>query len=188
MSDHPPKRGRFYKRPKVHAGFLKAWRANGLDRRVMNRVKAIFKTPGSALLSLLALIQKCSSHDCRNEAKYIVGLSSADPYLTVQGVGPLNWGDFNVPKRQQGAIGVLKSHFVCRCGSGRHANHACWTLPWRYSFVLRHLRICLQENTNKGCFPNQYTRKLAPASGNLHTCQTLCLHVEMSCFLCRLWT
>lgn len=46
MSDHPPKRGRFYKRPKVHAGFLKAWRANGLDRRVMNRIKAIFKTPG----------------------------------------------------------------------------------------------------------------------------------------------
>ena len=51
MSDHPPKRGRFYKRPKVHAGFLKAWRANGLDRRVMNRIKAIFKTPGIALRS-----------------------------------------------------------------------------------------------------------------------------------------
>lgn len=62
MSDHPPKRGRFYKRPKVHAGFLKAWGTNGLSERVMKRIKSIFETPGTPAL------QSASSSSFLSEA------------------------------------------------------------------------------------------------------------------------
>ena len=39
---HPPKRGRaFTTRPYVHQGFLKTWLCNGLNERVVSRVRDI---------------------------------------------------------------------------------------------------------------------------------------------------
>ena len=40
---HPPKRGNPWlrRRPRVHAGFLKSWRFNGLHDRVMEHVQGI---------------------------------------------------------------------------------------------------------------------------------------------------
>lgn len=44
---HPPIRGRGNwlcgTRPHVHAGFLRSWQANGLNRKLLRRVKAIVK-------------------------------------------------------------------------------------------------------------------------------------------------
>ncbi|CAL8466200.1 g5736 [Coccomyxa elongata] len=42
---HPPKRGRWGSRPLVHVGFLKSWIANGLDTRVISRIKEIIQGP-----------------------------------------------------------------------------------------------------------------------------------------------
>ncbi|BDA51092.1 probable phospholipase A1-Igamma1, chloroplastic at C-terminar half [Coccomyxa sp. Obi] len=42
---HPPKRGRWGCRPLVHVGFLKSWTANGLDIRVISRIKEIIQAP-----------------------------------------------------------------------------------------------------------------------------------------------
>ena len=39
---HAPRRGMWWSRPKVHSGFDKAWRNNGLNRRVLCRLKRIF--------------------------------------------------------------------------------------------------------------------------------------------------
>lgn len=50
LSVHPPKRGSAWRRPRVHSGFLAAWVANGLHGRVLERLKAIFQTPGTTLL------------------------------------------------------------------------------------------------------------------------------------------
>ena len=40
---HPPKRGNPWlrRRPCVHAGFLKSWRFNGLNDRVMEHIRTI---------------------------------------------------------------------------------------------------------------------------------------------------
>ncbi|CAL8466198.1 g5734 [Coccomyxa elongata] len=42
---HPPKRGGWGRRPLVHRGFLKSWTANGLDARVVSRIKEIIQSP-----------------------------------------------------------------------------------------------------------------------------------------------
>jgi hypothetical protein len=40
---HPPKRGAFWRRPRVHIGFLKSWTRAGLNCRVKERILQIFK-------------------------------------------------------------------------------------------------------------------------------------------------
>lgn len=37
-------RGPWYKRPKVHSGFDKAWRNNGFNQRVMIKIEDLFNT------------------------------------------------------------------------------------------------------------------------------------------------
>jgi len=41
---HPPVRGTYLSRPKVHRGFLRAWTSNGLDKRVLECIQNILKT------------------------------------------------------------------------------------------------------------------------------------------------
>ena len=41
---HPPKRGAFWRRPRVHIGFHKSWTRNGLNLRVKQRIVEIFKS------------------------------------------------------------------------------------------------------------------------------------------------
>ena len=61
QSAHPPDFNGVWSRPKVHAGFLRSWQANGLHRRVIARLKAIFESPGEAsagfLLTVICLHQ-----------------------------------------------------------------------------------------------------------------------------------
>ena len=40
---HPPKRGAFWRRPRVHIGFFKSWTRNNLNLRVKERILQIFK-------------------------------------------------------------------------------------------------------------------------------------------------
>ena len=40
---HPPKRGRYGRRPLVHSGFNKSWTTNGFNRRVVERVLQIIR-------------------------------------------------------------------------------------------------------------------------------------------------
>ena len=42
---HPPKRGRWDGRPLVHMGFLRSWTSNGLDIRVISRIREIIQRP-----------------------------------------------------------------------------------------------------------------------------------------------
>ncbi|KAK9902208.1 hypothetical protein WJX75_007799 [Coccomyxa subellipsoidea] len=42
---HPPKRGRWGRRPLVHVGFLKSWTQNGLDIRLIARIREIIQGP-----------------------------------------------------------------------------------------------------------------------------------------------
>ena len=45
---HPPKRGRWGRRPLVHTGFLKSWTRNGLNASALDRLFQILRTACSS--------------------------------------------------------------------------------------------------------------------------------------------
>lgn len=51
-AEHPPVRGRGTwfcgSRPYVHAGFLRSWQANGLDQKLLQRIRDIVKSSVTA--------------------------------------------------------------------------------------------------------------------------------------------
>ena len=61
---HTPHRGMWWSRPKVHSGFDKAWRNNGLNRRVMARVEKLFKDKevDGQKVSILVTGAACLAH------------------------------------------------------------------------------------------------------------------------------
>lgn len=40
---HKPKRGKMWRRPKVHSGFDKAWRNKQLSERVLGKIQELFE-------------------------------------------------------------------------------------------------------------------------------------------------
>ena len=43
-TNHYPKRNNWFRRPKIHTGFDKAWRNNGLNEKVLDKIRELFLT------------------------------------------------------------------------------------------------------------------------------------------------
>ena len=46
QTEHPPRRGSWFTRPRVHIGFHRSWTTNDLNRRVKTRIVEILKSGG----------------------------------------------------------------------------------------------------------------------------------------------
>ena len=46
QTEHPPRRGSWFTRPRVHIGFHRSWTTNDLNRRVKARIVEILKSGG----------------------------------------------------------------------------------------------------------------------------------------------
>lgn len=140
-TDHLPRRGTFWRRPKIHSGFSKAWRNNGLNDTIFNKLKELF-TSGQV--------------DRLNYRVYVTGLTLLPPSITwdalyMQGMVSLVQRRITWPDACRGSIKYPCHPFLERIGFTQASRYSSVQHFLSVSYCLRktHLQFCWEQLCSK---------------------------------------